>query len=159
MTDLVTRLDQVLPALVEIVREAVGPLATDEAPIEVLDGPRLGELPWRVVVIGLTDTPDTPPYTTRYEAQDGLGRPRYVEVASVRCLVSVARGDDDLLAARAEAIAIVAALAAALRDHHTNPGVWDGAGFAGDAWAWYPMPTENGATVAVFFSLEVETLL
>ena len=136
-----TRIGEVLPALAELATAAVAPLVTADDPIQVMDGPQLGEQPWQLVVLGVTDSPDIAPYTTRYDQQDGLGAPRYVEVAAVRCLVSVARGDDDLVAARDRVVAIVAALDTALRAGHHLVGVWDDAGFGPDAWQWYPAPT------------------
>lgn len=154
-----TRIGDVLPALAALATAAVAPLITADEPIAVMDGPQLGEQPWQLVILGVTDSPDIAPYTTRYEQQDGLGTPRYVEVSAVRCLVSVARGDDDLVAARDRVVAIVAALDTALRAAHHLAGVWDDAGFGPDAWQWYPAPTPTGATVAVFFSLEVQALL
>lgn len=156
---LTTRIGDVLPALAALAEVAVAPLVTSDDPIAVMDGPQLGEQPWQLVVLGVTDSPDIPPYTTRFELQEGLGAPRYVEVVAVRCLVSVARGDDDLVAARDRVVVIVTALDTALRAGHHLVGVWDDAGFASDAWQWYPAPTPAGASVVVFFTLEVSSLL
>lgn len=150
----ITRIAAVMDALADLTRTALTPLG-----VEVLDGPVLGELPWRHLMIGITDSPDTPPYTTRYTRQDGLGRPRYVEDFEIRCGLSIADGSNDLTGVRDDAVAALEALDTALGAQHTNPGVWQEIGLGEAPMSWYPVPHAAGSTVAVFFSIEGSSVL
>lgn len=151
----ITRIGAVLAQLATIAEAAV---ADVDPEIEVLDGPRLGELPLRHLMLGITDSPDTAPYTTHYVRQEGLGV-RYVEEWQVRCGLCLAHGDNDVASLRAEAVDVVGRLDAALRASLVVPDVWNDAGLGEADWQWYPVTNANGATVLVFFSLEGSSLL
>lgn len=152
----ITRIDAVLTALAAV---AAAALTDVEPAIEVMDGPRLGELPWRHFMLGITDSPDTAPYTTHLVRQEGLGRPRYTEEWEVRCGLCLADGSADVAGLRAEAAQVLGRLDEALRDAHVQAGVWDEVGVGEADMRWYPVPNETGATVLVFFSLEGSSLL
>lgn len=152
----ITRIGAVLDALVALAGTA---LADIDPVIEVMDGPRLGELPWRHLMFGVTDSPDVAPYTTSYTRQEGLGAPRYVEAWEVRCGLCLADGSNDVAALRAEAVTVLGLLDAALRASDQLAGVWDVAGLGETPMAWYAVPHQSGSTVLVAFSLEGESLL
>lgn len=152
----ISRIDDVLTALATIAAAAL----EDVTPaIEVMDGPRLGELPWRHVMFGIPDG-DIAPYTTSYTRQDGLGAPRYVEEWEVRCGLCLAHGANDVAPLRAEAVEVLGMLDTALRTAHTGPTVpWDEAGLGESGMRWYAAQNGDGATVLVYFSLEGASLL
>lgn len=153
----ISRIDDVLTALAALATTA---LAAVTPAVEVMDGPQLGELPWRHLMFGITDSPDTAPYTTRYARQDGLGAPRYVEEWEVRCGLCLAHGNNDIASLRAEVVDVMGLLDTALRAAHTGPAVpWDEAGLGESEMQWYPVRNQAGATVLVFFSLEGASLL
>lgn len=152
----ITRIDVVLTQLEAI---ATAALADVDPEIEVLDGPRLGEQPWRHLMLGITEPPDVAPYTTQVERQDGMGRRRYVESWTVRCGLCLADGSNDLAALRSEATTVLGLLDDALRESPVVAGVWDEAGIGDAEMTWYPVPNQAGSTVLVFFSLEGAALL
>jgi len=156
MSTPITRVPAVLEKLVEV---ATAALADVEPAVVVMDGPRLGELPWRHLMLGITDSPDTAPYSTHYTRQDGLGRPRYVEEWTVRCGLCLADGGDDLAGLRAEAAELLGLLDAALGDAHVTEGVWDDVGLGEADMQWYAVPNKAGSTVLVYFSIEGSSLL
>ena len=151
----ITRIADVLAALKTLAEAATAGVVG----FEVLDGPRLGELPWKHLMLGITDTPDTPPYTTHYSRQEGFGRPRYVEEFTIRCGLTVADGSGNLAGVRAEVVSILGLLDVALRDAHTDSGTWDQIGIGEADMTWYPVPNQDGSTVLVFFSIEGSSLL
>lgn len=152
----ITRIGAVLTGLTTLATTA---LADVDPKIEVLDGPRLGELPWRHLMLGITEPTGPAPYTTHYVRQDGLGAPRYVEEWEIRCGLCLAHGDNDVASLRAEAVEVLGLLDAALRAAHVSRGVWDDAGLGEADMQWFPFPNQSGATVLVYFSIEGSSLL
>jgi len=153
----ISRIDAVIDELATVLAAALADLSD---PVEILDGARVGELPWRHLMLGVTDSADVAPYTTRYERQDGLGAARYVEAWEVRCGLCLAAGDTFALKGlRAEAAGVLQLLDTALRAAHRRGGVWDDAAIGDAEMAWYPVLNERGATVVVFFSLEGRSVL
>lgn len=153
----ITKIDAVLTKLEAIAKAALEGVAPK---VVVMDGPQLGEPEWRHFMLGISDTPETPPYTTHYVRQEGLGRPRYVEEWEIRCELSLADGSNDVAALRTEAAALLGLLDSAVRDAHAGEGVpWVDAGLGDADMRWYLGPTPEGATVLVFFSIEGSALL
>lgn len=153
----ISRIPAVLDGLAEVVEDA---LADVDDPIEVLDGARVGELPWRHLMLGVTDSPDSAPYTTQYERQDGLGAARYVESWEVRCGLCLAAGDTFALKGlRAEVAGVLQLIDEALRGSHRLVDVWDDAAIGDAPMTWFPVLGPQGATVAVFFSIEGRSVL
>lgn len=155
-TPTLTRIDAVLTNLVAVAGAA---LKGVDPELEVMDGPRLGELPWKHLMFGITDSPDVAPYTTQVTRQDGLGAPRYVEAWEVRCGLCLAHTGNDIAPLRAQAVDVLAALDEALRAVNVRRGVWDDAGLGEAGVQWYPVRNQGGATVLVFFSVEGSSLL
>ncbi len=146
-----TRIDVVVDTLIELAS------GIDPA-LQVLDGPHVGEILADVIVVGLSENPERPGYTTSVSRLEGFGRPRLEENWTVRCLLSVMTGDSDIPAMRARAVAIITALDTALRDAHHLEGVWDRARFGSEA-QWVPIQYEQGTVVNVLFTVEGTSLL
>lgn len=146
-----TRIDVVVAKIVAIAQAL-------EHDLQVIDGPYLGELDPRVLVVGLMESPERPGYSTSVRRQEGMGRPRTVEDFEVRCLLSIASGDTDMDAVRAECVQIITDLDVALRDDHTAPGVWDRVLF-GPRTDWVPLQTPAGAVCNVLFTVDGTSLL
>lgn len=162
MSDPITRIHAVLTTLTPLLGDAMPAGATPDETVAVWDGPRLGEWPWQIVVLGLSDDPQAnPPYTCRYTEQDGLGRPRYVEVFAIRTLVSVSVGQDDAIpAARARVVEILGAIDTVLGDHQVVRGVWDDIGIGDTQIDWFTRPSEHGGVVVwAFVSIEGSAIL
>lgn len=125
---------------------------------QVLDGPLIGELMDKAVVVGFTESVDRPGYTTAREQMDGYGRPSYREDFTVRCLLTIASGDTDLAPLRDQATTALAAIEDALRAQHVAAGVWNRAGLTGDT-QWIPLQDPNGAAMNVIYTVEGTCLL
>jgi hypothetical protein len=160
--DTITRIHAVLTTLTPLLDAAMPEGATPDETVAVWDGPRLGEWPWQIVVLGLSDDPRAnPPYTCRYQQQDGLGRARYVETFAIRTLVSVSVGQDDAIAAaRARVVEILGAIDTVLGEHQVERGVWDEIGVGDTQIDWFTTPSEHGGVnVSAFVSIEGSAIL
>jgi hypothetical protein len=146
-----TRIPVVLPRLVQIATDAL-----DD--VQVLDGPRAGELDARILIVGLPGDGGRAPYSTSTTQQDGLGRPRLREDWTVHCLLSLATGTADVAGMRTACGSALGHLDDALRDAHVVPGVWDRARLGGDM-DWLAMPTTTGALCSVVFDITGSGLL
>lgn len=144
-----TRVDEVVTALVDLLRTASG--------VQVLDGPTLGEVLFETIVVGFTDDPQSAPYDTTVTAMSGVGRPRYREDWEVRCLLSITHGDGDLAELRTRAAQVLTLTEDALADTHVA-AAWQRARLGSQA-QWFPLHHEDGATVNVLFSVAGSSLL
>lgn len=140
-----TRIAAVVDKLVEI-HEEHGGLA------QVLDGPHIGELMDEAYVIGLTEGPERPGYEVEAVSMPGMGRARYTEEVTVRCLLTLTSGTTQMKALRARAATLLTTLAAALADQTVVAGVWSRAAF-GREFEWIPIQHEQGATINVIYSI------
>lgn len=157
-----TRIHAVLTTLTPLLEAAVPDGATARERVVVWDGPRLGEWPWQVVVLGLSqDNGGTNAYTCRYTRQDGLGAPRYLEHFAIRTFVSVSLAADDAAPqARARVVEILDSIDAALRANPVVQGVWDDIGVGDTDIEWQMAPGEDfGTNVSAFVSIEGSAIL
>jgi hypothetical protein len=151
VTGTVTRIHDVVDALVDLI-EAAAP------DLQVADGPVIGEILSEAICVGFTEGADSPGYSTEYVRQDGMGRVRYQEAWSVRCFLTISSGDTDMRALRARGADILGLIAAALADRTRDEAAWDRAVLSGSA-DWVPVITDQGGLVNVFFSVEGASLL
>lgn len=152
MVEHLSKIDAVVDRLVELCTAAT---AADA--LQVIDGPFVGELADAVLIFGIPDG-SLPGYRSRIERQDGFGRVRLTEEWEVRCLLSLASGANDVAALRSRAVAVFGLIDEALRDNVQEDGVWDLAGFDGQA-DWVPLLGPAGATMSVLFTIAGATLL
>lgn len=149
-----TRIPAVLDKLLEV--SAV----RDDVP--VLDGPTLGEIPPRVIIVGMPSmASDGSGYTTTYDRMEGYGRTRYVERWTVSCclsLLSAHAGRATVKGLRDEAGDILSEIDTALRDLGAVEGVWDRANLTGDA-TWLPVQHPQGTSMHVFYDIAGEVPL
>jgi hypothetical protein len=145
-----TRISAVVDRLVTLCGEATG--------LQVVDGPFVGELADDTLLLGIPDG-NTPGYRTTVTRQEGLGRPRLVEAWEVHCLLSLASAAETIPQLRARASSLLGSLDDTLRADVRSDGVWDRAGFGNSDMSWIPLQGPTGATLAVLFSLEGESLL
>ncbi len=145
-----TRVGAVVGRLVELHKE--------HSDLQVLDGPHLGEVMDEAFVVGLTDGPDRPGYEATATVLPGMGKPRYREDVTVRCLLTLTSGTTNLAALRERAVDLLTALAVALGDDHVAAGAWDRAEFARE-FEWIPIQHEQGATVNVLYSIVCSSAL
>lgn len=144
-----------LPEAVEELLSIAGAALPD---MQVLDGPTLGELMDEALVIGLAEEAGSPGYESAVERQEGYGRPRYVEVATVRCMFTATSNSQTVAQLRHRCADVVDALDTALRAVTDVDGVWDRVQ-VGTRWSWTPFVHEGGATVNVFFEVVGTSLL
>lgn len=151
MTGAVTRINDVVDTLVDVIQTAAPEL-------QVADGPVIAELLSEAICVGFSDGVDRPGYSTDYTRQEGLGRVRYQEDWSVRCFLTVSSGDTAMKPLRDRAAAILGAIAAALADKTRAPEAWDRAALSGAA-DWVPVIDAQGGLCNVFFTVEGSSLL
>lgn len=144
-----TRIDDVVAAIVTVLADATG--------VEVQDGPRLGEVLFETIVVGITDDPDSAPYSVTVNAMQGLGRPRNREDWVVRCLLTVTQGDGLPAQVRSRAVELLELINAAVGDAHVGDA-WERARL-GSALDWFPLGHGDGATMNVLFSITGSSLL
>lgn len=147
-----TRVAVVVDKIIEIAKDL------DVGDLDVVDGPRVGELDDRVLVVGLMESAERPGYVAEVRRQEGMGRPRLVEDFEVRCLLSIASGDIDVAELREECVTIITALDEALRSSSRVGDVWDRVMF-GPRTDWVPLQASEGAVCNVLFTIEGTSLL
>lgn len=145
-----TRVPEAIDALVELIGDATG--------IQVTDGAFIGELADEALCVGLTEGPDRPGYTVGVRRQEGLGKPRLREEITVRCLLSLVTGENDVKPLRDRAGILLGQIAEALADNARRPDVWDRALLGADL-EWIPVLGPSGATLAVLFEIDGSSLL
>jgi hypothetical protein len=106
--------------------------------------------------LGLLDG-DRPGYRTRISRERGLGGVVLREHWQVHCMLSLTVGDNDVAPLRAEAVALLDLLDAALRVQVVLDGVWQRAALDGQM-DWIPLLGPSGAAMTVIFDIEGESL-
>jgi len=150
MSPTLTRVPQVATQLVA--------LAAAAAPdVQVVDGPFVGELGDRVLVVGFPEG-GAPAYEATVARQQGMGRPRLQESWTVHCLLSLTSGRIALTGLRDECAQILALIDEQLRDDVVVDGVWQSASLSG-AMQWLPINGPHGSSCNVIFDVVGTSLL
>lgn len=146
-----TRMAAIVPAVLDLMREATGWTITDGAPTGAMDYQDTG-------IVGLTDGADAPGYSSSRETTESLGRTRATETFVVRVWLSSWRGDTDLAARRDAVTTALGAVEDALADAGPREGVWDSVELGPDV-DWVPVQSSDGAACAVAFTVTGRALL
>lgn len=148
----ITRVDEAVTALIAIAKAAL-------PTVDVLDGPVVGELMDEALVVGFADSPDVPGYECELVEQEGWGRPHYIELITVRMMLTLASGDAPVADLRARAAEHLAALDTAYRDASAQTqSAWDKLR-SGSQVKWVPYTDETTSVLNVFFSATGSALL
>lgn len=149
---MVTRMPEVVDALIDAVETATG--------LQITDGPHIGHLMDAAVVVGLTEGPESPGYRTDLEQLEGVGRrARYRENWTVHCLLTLATGGTDMAALRTQAGTYLAQIVEALRVQPAGLSrPWDTIPRVART-QWAPIQAESGAIVNVVFDVDGTCLL
>ena len=144
-----TRVAVVVPALIDLIRTATSWHVTDGASVGASD------VPQDLVLVGLTDGPEAPGYTSS-RSQDGgaggLGRQRWQEDWTVRIFLTSWRGDEDLAARREACADALGKIEDRLAEVGPLEGVWDAVQLGTEA-DWVPVQSTEGAACGVVFTI------
>lgn len=158
--DTLTRVGDVVAAILHVAQDLAAALVTDnpDLPLEVHDGPSLGVIYDRALIIGLPDGADNPGYRATTERAQGMGR-RKTETVTVHCLLTLSTGDDDAMAdLRSQALTVMRYLDASLRSEDPIDEPWQRVAVLGDA-DWVGLLHQEGSTLNVLFDVEAVCLL
>lgn len=158
--DILTRVGDVVTAVLTVAHDLADALVADnpDLPLEVHDGPALGVIYDRALIIGLPDGPDNPGYRASTERAQGMGR-RKSETVTVHCLLTLSTGDEDAMSdLRSQALTVMRYLDASLRSDDVTKRPWQRVAVLGDA-DWVGVLHQEGSTLNVLFDVEAVCLL
>lgn len=155
-----------LPSRAPLVVDALIALFTPtEAPdeplkdLQVIDGPLISESSLaNDALLVAPGTPDEPGAVATLLPQSSLGRQTYLERVEVTMSLSCYSGDTAMSERRTRAAALFAAVKARVDGAQVREDVWERL-YLGPQSAWYPVQTEQGAVMAVGFTLIAEATI